>query len=202
MRKLNEITELIDDMIEERANRGICDDQSEILKNGVEFSSDVEFFFKLNSYYQKFRNCFDKCLYDEMSNYENTVLFYHPEVYNLNNKYNCSDIDNEYIKRSIVEKNSLDVIRRFFAHKKPSYNVSIWFGWKNFDVDNVAKWVLDMVQCTNQYFCWKRNYLDVLDSYVPVIRNDNKVVSLHVYKDTYRNVEIPYGTIVMIELIN
>ena len=202
MKQFDQITKLMDDMIEERKKRGICDDQSEILKNGVEFSYALESICGFGSRrYQIFRDWFMDNVYDDITDYDNTVVFYYDKVCNMHNtSEECSEDAKHDVKRYAVGQNSLDTIRRFFVSKKPEYHASIWFGGEKLDVDNVAKWVLDAIQCVDRHSCWLRGYSDVLNSYVPIIRNDNRVFDLRVCKGSYKDDTIPRGTIVMIEL--
>ena len=202
MEKMKRVTELIDEMIDERNKRGICDDQSEILKNGIEDTDFLGGVCGVGSEYQTFRDWFMEYVYDEICDHDKTVLFYYDRVYSIHSsRIECNECVMRLIKRSITSQNSLQTIRSFLTYKKPVYNVSIWFGGEKFDVDNVAKWVLDIIQCINHNgSCWNRGYSDVLDSYVPIIRNDNSVFDLRVYKNFYKNGMIPWGTAVMIEL--
>lgn len=203
MEHLNKIVDLMDMMIHERSERGICNTQSDILKNGASFSSDVEFYLKLGDryqYYSDFRSWFMYYVYDEINDYDSAVVIYNPFAYNSYKKIGA--LDKEYIKRSAVEQNSLDTIRRFFTFKRPYYDVSIFYNGDRFDVDNVAKPALDLIQCANSNNCLKHGYRDVLDSYVPIIRNDRQIINLHVYKYRYKRSNIPIGITTMIMLMS
>lgn len=162
---------IIDEMILERDKHDVMDDPAEKLAETL-LTIPVEL---------------RDVIGENISDPRKTLIIHHNNVY----KYrSVNDFQRVSLLKSAIQQNSLATIKSFMTDNA-KYAVSVWFSTdQRSDLDNVVRAFLNNLhRCPQNVMCPEPISRG---GTIPILRDDVRVIELHVYKDWYEDRAIPY----------